>query len=85
VKVSLLDSFLEVDPVCDKVVKDSDDVAYPYFRAVSYMGSFYVSEPGVYNVQVISEKILPREAMNLSPASSVETKLMSVLLTPMTR
>ena len=85
VKVSLLDSFLEVDPVCDKVVRDSDEVSFPWFRADSYMGSFYVSEPGVYNVQVISEKILPREAMNLSPASSVETKLMSVLLTPMTR
>ncbi len=85
VKVSLLDSFLEVDPVCDKVVRNSEDVSYPYFRADSYMGSFYVSEPGVYNVQVISEKILPREAMNQLPASDLDTKLMSVLLTPMTR
>ena len=85
VKINLLDSSLEADPACDKIVRNSDDVPYSYFRADSYMGSFYVSEPGVYNVQVISEKILPREAMNQVQASADDTKLMSVLLTPMTR
>ncbi len=85
VKVTLLDSFLEVDPVCDKVVRNSDDISYPYFRADSYMGSFYVSEAGVYNVQVISEKILPREAMNQLTGLTDDTRLMSLLLTPMTR
>lgn len=85
VKISLLDSFLEVDPACDKIVKNASEVSYPYFRADSYMGSFYVSEPGVYNVQVISEKVLPKEAMNQVMASAEDTRLMSVLLTPMTR
>jgi hypothetical protein len=85
VKISLLDSFLEVAPACDKIVKNSSDISYPYYRADSYMGTFYVSDPGVYNVQVISEKILPHEAMNQSQNSADDTKLMSVLLTPMTR
>ena len=66
VKISLLDKLLEVNPECDKVVLNSDDVSYPYFRADSYMGSFYISEPGEYSIQVISEKVLTKEAMNHS-------------------
>lgn len=85
VKISLLDSFLEAAPACDKIIRDSSGITDPYYRADSYMGTFYVSEPGVYNVQVISEKIQPREAMNQARNSADDTKLMSVLLTPMTR
>ncbi len=62
VKISLLDNQLEVDPACDKIVRNSNEVSYPYYRADSYMGSFYISEPGQYNIQVISEKVLPRKA-----------------------
>ncbi|HQG77847.1 MAG TPA: hypothetical protein PLS58_10175 [Bacteroidales bacterium] len=85
VKVTFLDSFLEVDPVCDKVVKNSEDISYPYYRADSYLGSFYVLEAGAYNLQVISEKVLPREAMNQHSGFTEDTRLMSLLLTPMTR
>jgi len=85
VKINLLDSFLEASPACDKIIKNSSDISYPYYRADSYMGTFYVSEPGVYNIQVISEKILPNEAMNQVRSMSGDTRLMSVLLTPMTR
>lgn len=85
VKISLLDKLIEVDPEIDKVVLNSDGVSYPYFRADSYAGSFYFSEPGEYSIQVISEKILSKEAMNNSSSSLYDTKLMSVILTPMTR
>jgi hypothetical protein len=85
VKISLLDKLLEVNPEIDKVVLNSDNVSYPYFRADSYAGSFYISEPGEYRIQLISEKVLSKEAMNTSSTGSDDTKLMSVILTPMTR
>lgn len=85
VKISLLDKLIEVDPEIDRVVLNSGDVSYPYFRADSYAGSFYFSEPGEYSIQVISEKVLPQEAMNSNSSSPDDTKLMSVILTPLTR
>ena len=85
VKVSLLDNQLEADPECDKIIQNSDDVSYPYFRADSYMGSFYISEPGEYSVQVISEKVISKKARNQTASLSDNTRLMSVILTPMTR
>src|SRR5512143_421964 len=45
VKISLLDKLLEVNPEPDRVVLNSKDVSYPYYRADSYMGSFYIAEP----------------------------------------
>lgn len=85
VRISLLDDQLIVTPACDKIVRNSSDVHYPYFRADSYMGSIYVSEPGEYNIQLISEKVIARnsESHNTSPVN--DTKLMSVMLTPTTR
>lgn len=85
VKISLQDNLLEVDPVCDKIVHNSKDVSFPYFRADSYMGSFYISEPGEYNIQVISEKIAPRNEAGRIASLPEGTRLMSVILTPMTR
>jgi len=85
VKVSLLDNQLEVSPECDKIVQNSDEVSYPYYRADSYMGSFYISEPGEYSIQVISEKVLSKQARNQTASLSDNTRLMSVILTPMTR
>jgi len=85
VRISLLDNQIEADPACDKIVRNSGEVSYPYYQADSYMGSFYISEPGEYNVQVISEKVLPKEAMNRVSSMPDDTKLMSVILTPNTR
>jgi hypothetical protein len=85
VKLSLMDKLLEVNPECDKVVLNSKNVAFPYFRADSYMGSLYISEPGEYSIQVISEKVLSKEAMNNRTFVTDDTRLMSVILTPMTR
>jgi hypothetical protein len=85
VRISLLDDHLEANPACDKIVRNSEDVDYPYFRADSYMGSVYVSEPGEYNIQVISEKIVSKEAESKKALVADDTKLMSVILTPMVR
>lgn len=85
VKVNFLDNQLEVDPACDRIVKNSEDVSYPYYRADSYMGSFYVMEPGEYNIQVISEKIVSKELRNETAYLSDNTRLVSLSLAPVKR
>jgi hypothetical protein len=85
VRINLLDDHLVANPACDKIVHNSGEVSYPYFKTESYMGSLYVSEPGEYNIQVISEKVIAKNtgAKNTSPVD--DTMMMSVVLTPMTR
>ena len=85
VKVSLLDNQLEVIPVCDKVVQESEEIKYPYFRADSYVGSIYLQNPGIFNLQVISEKVLTKELRAQTAYLSDTTKLLSVILVPLTR
>jgi hypothetical protein len=85
VRIRFLDDQLEVNPECDKIVRNSSDVHYPYFRADSYMGSVYVSEPGEYNIQLISEKVIAKNAESHNTSLADDTKLMSVILTPGTR
>jgi hypothetical protein len=85
VKLSLSDKFLEVNPVCDKVILNSGDVSLPYYRADSYMGSLYISEPGEYSIQVISEKVMSKESEKSEVSASDDTRLMSVILTPLSR
>jgi hypothetical protein len=84
VRISFLDDVLEVTPACDKIISNSTDVHYPYFRADSYMGSIYIAEPGEYNIQLISEKVIVEKSQQGNAALSDDTKLMSVILTPMT-
>ena len=85
VRVNLPDSQLAVIPECDKVIRNSYDVSYPYFRADSYMGSVYFDEPGEYNIQVISEKALAFTTETQTISDSDESKLLSLTLSPMTR
>jgi len=85
VRISLPDDQLEAKPSCDKIVQNASDVKYPYFRADSYMGSVYFSEPGEYNIQVISEKVTSKQTESQSTSVADDTKLMSVILMPITR
>lgn len=85
VKVSLLDNQLEVVPVCDRIVTGSGEITLPYFRADSYVGSIYFQKPGVFNLQVISEKVLSKELREQTAYLSDTTKLLSVILVPLTR
>jgi hypothetical protein len=84
VKINLLDERLERNPVGDKIILNSTDVKSPYYRADSYMGSFYFQDPGEYSIQLISEKVIPHSASNEIPMSD-QTRLMSVILMPMKR
>lgn len=85
VRISLLDDRLVVNPACDKIVQNSGDVPSHYFRADSYMGSFSLTEPGEYNIQVISEKVIAKKATTKISSPADNTMLMSVMLTPVTR
>jgi hypothetical protein len=85
VKISLLDNHIEKSPECDKIIRNSSDVAYPYFRTDSYMGSFYFPEQGEYNIQVISEKVVTKNIGSQNNTQADNTKLMSLILVPMTR
>jgi hypothetical protein len=85
VRVNILDDHLEVTPVVDKVVHNASDVPSSYFRADSYVGSFYVPEPGEYNIQVISEKIVAGNYKAASHSRFDDTMFLSVNLTPAIR
>jgi hypothetical protein len=85
VKISLQDERLDVRPVGDKIVLNTNDVKYPYYRADSYMGTFYIQEPGEYSIQVISEKVVAQSENNQRVSITDHTKLMSVFLTPITQ
>jgi hypothetical protein len=84
VRISLQDDQLVANPACDKIVKNSGDVPYPY-KADSYMGTVYFSEPGEYKIQVISEKAVAKRPGTKNASSTDDTMMMSVLLTPMNR
>ena len=85
VKVNILDDHMEVTPAVDKIVQNSGDVPHSYFRADSYVGSFYVPEPGEYNIQVISDKVIAKNAGSKNNPQIDDTMLMSVILTPAIR
>ena len=85
VMLSILDNRLEARPACDKIIQNSGDVSYPYFRADSFMGSLYIQDTGTYNIQIISEKILPDNYRKDVSSSLDESKLLSVFLTPIMR
>ncbi len=85
VKVNIMDDHLEVKPAVDKIVQNSGDVPSSYFRADSYVGSFYVPEPGEYNIQVISDKVIAKNSGSKTHPQVDDTMLMSVILTPAIR
>jgi hypothetical protein len=85
VKINLQDERIEAKPIGDKIVLNASNVKYPYYRADSYMGTFYIEQPGEYSIQVINEKVIPAEKRENAAKSECSTKMMSVILTPMTR
>jgi hypothetical protein len=78
VMLSVLDNRIEALPEVDRVIQNSNDVALPYFRADSFMGSLFIQDTGLYNIQIISEKIVPESKPNQN------SKLISVFFTPVT-
>jgi hypothetical protein len=82
VKLNFLDNRLEVRPGCDKIIRNSSDVTYPYFRADSFVGSLYIQDTGLFNVQIISEKIVAGDIKKGESTATENSKLLSVFFTP---
>jgi len=82
VMLSILDKRLETRPACDKIILNSSDVSLPYFKADSFMGELYIQDTGRFNIQLISEKIIPEGYSKNESATADESKLLSVFLTP---
>lgn len=75
VMLSVSDNILEARPSVDRVVQNSSEVTYPYYKADSFLGSLYLKDAGTYNIQVVSDGIVPDNVED-------ETELISVSLTP---
>jgi len=78
VMLSILDNRIEARPACDKIIRNSSDVDYPYFRADSFIGSLYIQDTGLFNIQIISEKIVTKEIRKAESLGSDNSKLLSV-------
>lgn len=85
VMVSVQDTRIEGVPECDRIVKNSDEVPFPYYRADSFIGSMYIKDTGEYNIQVISEQILPDREFIGDVSGEDISKLLSVSFTPVKR
>jgi hypothetical protein len=82
VLLSIRDNRFEKLPVVNRVIQNSSDVSRPYFQADSFIGSLYIQDTGVYSVQVISDRILPKDFKASGASTDDHTKILSVSLTP---
>ncbi len=80
--LSIRDNRFEKLPVINRVVQNSTDVSRPYYQAESFIGSLYLPDTGVYSVQVISDKVLPKALRSSESSSDDQTKILSVSLKP---
>jgi len=85
VKISLFDDQLEGKPVCNRISENAGIVHDSYFIAESYMGSFFIPNSGEYKVQVISEKVDPKNTVKQNVSPMDDTMMISVHLAPATR
>lgn len=84
VMLNIHENRLEARPLCDRIIHNSSEVSYPYFRADSFIGSLYIQDTGLYNIQLISEKIIPKNYNSDDSSVADNSKLLSVILTPTT-
>jgi len=85
VMVNVQDKMIQARPDCDRIIRNSSDVPYPYFRADSFIGSLYLQDTGHFYIQVTSEMILPKDYSINEPSSADIAKLISVSFMPETR
>jgi hypothetical protein len=85
VMLSIRDNRLEAKPGCDNIVLNSNEVSFPYFRADSFIGSLFIQDTGLVSIQLISEKILPKDYKSSESSATENSKFLSVFLTPISR
>jgi hypothetical protein len=76
------DTRLAKRPVGDQIVMDDKSVSKPWYRADSHMGSIFFSQPGEYQVQVISDRVEPHPSDVSRLSIDKHTLINSVILKP---
>ena len=84
-KLEVSDNHFEVTPACDTIIYNSKEVSYPGLRSDSYVGSVYFNQSGEYRLQVISDKILPKELVNQKVKHTNKSELLGVIFLAATR
>ena len=76
------DKKIQARPIGNEIVLDTPDTGGVYYRADSRLGSVYIEEPGDYNIQIVSAKVISNDLASDSDKS--HTQLKSLILKPMT-
>jgi hypothetical protein len=82
VTITAGDERIEKKPVGDEIVTDKS-VSEPWFRADSHMGSIFFKEPGEYQVQVISDRVMTHSSDLSKLSVDKHTLINSLILKPM--
>lgn len=83
VTITAGDTRITKKPVGDEIITDDKSVKGPWYRADSHMGSIFFSAPGEYQVQVISDKVLPHSSDLSKVSIDNHTLINSLILKPM--
>jgi hypothetical protein len=83
VTITAGDERIEKKPVGDEIVTDDKSVIQPWYRADSHMGSIFFKEPGVYQVQVISDRVMTHSTDLSKLSIDKHTLINSLILKPM--
>jgi len=77
------DTRLTKKPVGDEIIRNDKSVREPWYRADSHMGSIFFSQPGEYQIQVISDKVEPHSSDLSKLNIDKHTLINSLILKPM--
>ncbi len=83
VTITAGDERIEKKPVGDEIVTDDKSVKEPWYRADSHMGSIFFKEPGTYQVQVISDRVMTHSSDLSKLSVDKHTLINSLILKPM--
>jgi hypothetical protein len=83
VTITAGDERIEKKPVGDEIVTDDKSVKEPWYRADSHMGSIFFKEPGEYQVQVISDRVMTHSSDMSKLSIDKHTLINSLILKPM--
>ena len=83
VTITAGDERIEKKPIGDEIVTDDKSVTEPWYRADSHMGSIFFKEPGVYQVQVISDRVMTHSSDLSKVNIDKHTLINSLILKPM--
>jgi hypothetical protein len=82
VTITAGDTRLEKKPIGDEIIIDDKSIKSPWFRADSHMGSVFFSKPGEYQIQVISDRVVPHSSDPSKVSIDEHTLINSLIFKP---